>query len=79
MCLCCVILADQGAIQYSQKFRADTNLADFAPVSRNIKGFEVEFEGIEGFQNVVKDHPRFEFLVNWPRLPGKDILASVQV
>ena len=48
-------------------------------MSRNIKGFEVEFEGFEGFQNVVKDHPRFEFLVNWSRLPGKDTFASVQV
>ena len=79
MCPCCGILAGQGAIQYSQKFRADTKLADFAPVSRNIKGFEVEFEGFEGFQNVVKDHPRFEFLVNWSRLRGKYICASVQV
>ena len=79
MCLCYVILADQVAIQYSQKFGADTNLPDFAPVSRNTKGFEVEFEGFEGFQNVLKDHPRFEFLVNWPTLPGKDIFASVQV
>lgn len=60
----------------ARSFEQIQKLADFAPVSRNIKGFEVEFEGFEGSQNVLKDHPRFE---NWSRLAGKGIFASVQV